>query len=48
MITWKRHAIYKEKADQHKGLQVFEVGVLVMDHLRKNRFPVGTHNKLHP
>ena len=40
------NAKYKKAADQHKRAKVFEVCVLVMAHLRGNRFPAGTYIKL--
>jgi hypothetical protein len=37
---------YKRRADQHRRQLQFEVGDLVLAHLRKERFPRGTHHKL--
>ncbi|KAH7565398.1 hypothetical protein JRO89_XS09G0201500 [Xanthoceras sorbifolium] len=37
---------YKAAADMHRRVKTFEEGELVMAHLRKNWFPVGTYNKL--
>jgi hypothetical protein len=37
---------YKHRADQHRRQLQFEVGDLVLAHLRKERFLRGTYNKL--
>jgi hypothetical protein len=37
---------YKRRADQHRRQLQFEVGDLVLAHLRKERFLRGTYNKL--
>jgi hypothetical protein len=36
---------YKSKANQHRQELQFEVGDLIMAHLRKERFPRGKYNK---
>ena len=42
----KSNQEYKRRADQRKRQLQFEVGDLVLAHLRKERFPRGTQNKL--
>ena len=40
------NAKYKEVADKKRCEKIFNVGDLVLVYLRKERFPVGTYNKL--
>lgn len=37
---------YKEDADKHKWLKVFQERYMVMVHLQEERFLAGTYNKL--
>lgn len=40
------NAKYKQLVDAHRHAKSFEIGNLVMIHLRKSRLPIGSHNKL--
>ena len=40
------NAKYKEVADKKRCEKIFNIGDLVLVYIRKERFPVGTYNKL--
>ena len=40
------HQQYKARADQRRRHKKFQVGDMVMVHLQKEQFLVGTYNKL--